>query len=114
MVIHKGNILEEKPFWHHPCQLEIWSILDIPLVKHTAMRLGKTASCRACFGIHTNTKSCFLHEAMLYVKAKQYETMPAITSEYYFEIIRQGYRDNGIDIEPIVVALSEAKAEILI
>ncbi|CQR73803.1 AIG2-like family protein [Sporomusa ovata DSM 2662] len=52
--------------------------------------------------------------ALVYVMARQYETMPVIPSEYYFEIIRQGYRDNGIDIEPIVVALSEAKAEILI
>ena len=50
----------------------------------------------------------------MYVMAKQYETMPAMPSEYYFEIIRQGYRDNGIDTEPILVALSEVKAEILI
>lgn len=62
----------------------------------------------------TVTTSSGEQEAMLYVMAQQYETMPALPSEYYFEIIRQGYRDNGIDTEPIVVALSEAKAEMSI
>jgi len=51
-------------------------------------------------------------EAMLYVMAKQYETMPAIPSEYYFEVIRQGYQDNGIDAVPLNEALTNTKAEL--
>lgn len=52
-------------------------------------------------------------EAMLYVMAKQYETMPAIPSEYYFDVIRQGYQDNGIDTVSLSDALENTKTELL-
>ena len=52
-------------------------------------------------------------EAMLYVMAKQYETMPAIPSEYYFDVIRQGYQDNGIDTVSLSDALRNTKTELL-
>jgi gamma-glutamylcyclotransferase (GGCT)/AIG2-like uncharacterized protein YtfP len=48
-------------------------------------------------------------EAMLYVMAKQYESMPALPIGHYFEIIRQGYEDNGIDVLPLQEALLKTK-----
>lgn len=48
-------------------------------------------------------------EAMLYVMAKQYEGMPALPSEHYFEIIRQGYKDNNIETVPLLAALKNTK-----
>ena len=50
--------------------------------------------------------------AMLYVMAKQYESMPAMPNEHYFEIIRQGYRDNEINTEPLTEALKFTRDEI--
>ena len=49
--------------------------------------------------------------AMLYVMAKQYESMPSLPSDYYFEVIRQGYHDNVIDTFPLEEALSRAQEE---
>ena len=51
--------------------------------------------------------------AMMYIMAKQFENMPALPSEYYFEIIRQGYRDNGINTEPLMEALKYTRDEIV-
>jgi len=51
--------------------------------------------------------------AMLYVMAKQYEDMPAMPSEHYFEIIRQGYRDNEINTAPLMEALKFTRDEIV-
>lgn len=48
-------------------------------------------------------------KAMLYVMAKQYESMPALPSEHYFEIIRQGYKDNKIGTEPLRKALNNTQ-----
>jgi gamma-glutamylcyclotransferase (GGCT)/AIG2-like uncharacterized protein YtfP len=50
-------------------------------------------------------------DAMLYVMAEEYESMPALPSDYYFEIIRQGYADNGISTKPLLEALASANAE---
>jgi len=52
-------------------------------------------------------------DAMLYVMAKQYEGMPAMPSEHYFEIIRQGYQDNEIDTAPLVEAFKTTQVEII-
>jgi len=50
---------------------------------------------------------------MLYVMAKQYEEMPAMPNERYFEVIRQGYLDNEINIVPLLEALKFTRDEIL-
>lgn len=49
--------------------------------------------------------------AMVYVMAKEYEKMPAMPSDYYFEIIRQGYQDNGINTAPLTEALQAIQVE---
>ena len=36
-------------------------------------------------------------EALIYVMVAEYEAMSAIPHERYFEVIRQGYKDNNID-----------------
>lgn len=51
-------------------------------------------------------------EAMVYVMAKQYESMPALPSEHYFEIIRQGYQDNQIDTAVLIEAVKNTKAQL--
>lgn len=51
-------------------------------------------------------------EAMIYVMAKQFESMPAIPTEHYFEIIRQGYQDNNIDTAPLKEALANTRTEL--
>ena len=51
--------------------------------------------------------------AMLYVMAKQYEDMPALPNEHYFEIIKQGYLDNEINTAPLTKALKFTRDEIL-
>ncbi|CQR74974.1 AIG2-like family protein [Sporomusa ovata DSM 2662] len=51
--------------------------------------------------------------AMIYVMAKQYEDMPSLPSEYYFEIIRQGYLDNRIETASLDEALANTKTELL-
>ena len=51
--------------------------------------------------------------AMLYVMAKQYEGMPAMPNENYFEVIRQGYLDNEINTAPLMEALKTTRDEIL-
>ncbi|XEQ94817.1 hypothetical protein SCACP_37160 [Sporomusa carbonis] len=49
---------------------------------------------------------------MLYVMVKEYEKMSAMPSDYYFEIIRQGYQDNGINTEPLNEAVANTKVEL--
>ena len=51
--------------------------------------------------------------AMLYVMVKQYEDMPALPSEHYFEIIKQGYQDNEIDVAPLMKALRMTRDEFI-
>ena len=51
--------------------------------------------------------------AMLYIMTKQYKDMVAMPSEHYFEIIRQGYQDNGIDTAPLMKALKYTRDEIV-
>ena len=51
-------------------------------------------------------------KAMLYVMAKQYEKMPAMPNNHYFEIIRQGYQDNNLDTAPLIKALKETEEEL--
>lgn len=51
--------------------------------------------------------------AMLYVMSKQYEDMPAMPSEHYFEIIRQGYQDNEINTGPLMKALKFTRDKII-
>jgi len=47
------------------------------------------------------------------VMVKQYEDMPALPNEHYFEIIRQGYRDNEIHTAPLIEALKFTRDEIV-
>jgi len=49
--------------------------------------------------------------AMIYVMAKQYESMPALPNDYYFETIKRGYMDNRIDVAFLLEALARVKAE---
>jgi len=51
--------------------------------------------------------------AMLYVMTKQYAGITAMPSERYFEIIRQGYLDNGIDTALLMKALEITQYEIV-
>ena len=51
--------------------------------------------------------------AMMYVMAKQYVDMPAMPSEHYFEIIRQGYLDNEMNTVPLMEALKFMRDEIV-
>lgn len=51
-------------------------------------------------------------DAMIYVMTKQYESMPAIPTEHYFEIIRQGYQDNDIDTATLNKALVNTRTEL--
>ena len=51
--------------------------------------------------------------AMLYIMDKQYADMPAMPSEHYFEIIRQGYHDNEIKTAPLIQALKITRDEIV-
>lgn len=51
-------------------------------------------------------------EAMVYVMAKQYEKMPALPSEHYFEIIREGYEDNKIEAAPLLQAHADTREEL--
>ena len=51
--------------------------------------------------------------AMLYVMTKQYQDMPALPSEHYFEIIRQGYQDNEINTGSLMKALKFTRDEIV-
>ena len=50
--------------------------------------------------------------AMVYIMAKQYESMPALPNEHYFEIIRQGYEDHQIDTKPLMDALKTTRNEL--
>lgn len=50
--------------------------------------------------------------AMLYHMTKSYEGMPAMPTENYFEIIRQGYQDNGINAEYLTKVLKIMESEI--
>jgi len=45
--------------------------------------------------------------------AKQYEDMAAMPNEHYFEVIRQGYRDNEINTAPLLEALKFTRDEIV-
>ncbi len=49
--------------------------------------------------------------AMLYLMAKEYKDMPAMPSEHYFEIIRQGYQDNKINTALLIEVLSNTEVE---
>ena len=51
--------------------------------------------------------------AMMYVMTKQYADMPALPSEHYFEIIRQGYQDNEINTGALMKALKFTRDEIV-
>jgi gamma-glutamylcyclotransferase (GGCT)/AIG2-like uncharacterized protein YtfP len=51
-------------------------------------------------------------KAMIYVMAKQFESIPALPSEHYFEIIRNGYQDNNLDTTPLAEALANTRIEI--
>lgn len=46
-------------------------------------------------------------EALIYIMVSEYETMPAIPHERYFEVIRQGYKDNNIDDEYLLAVKQE-------
>ncbi len=48
---------------------------------------------------------------MLYLMAKEYKDMPAMPSEHYFEIIRQGYQDNKINTALLIEVLSNTEVE---
>jgi gamma-glutamylcyclotransferase (GGCT)/AIG2-like uncharacterized protein YtfP len=50
--------------------------------------------------------------AMVYVMAKEYEDLPAKPIKYYLDIIRQGYIDNKISLEPLRKAIAENDREI--
>jgi gamma-glutamylcyclotransferase (GGCT)/AIG2-like uncharacterized protein YtfP len=52
-------------------------------------------------------------KAMVYVMTKQYESMPALPSQHYFEIIRQGYQDNEINTAALMEALKFTRDEIV-
>ena len=51
--------------------------------------------------------------AMLYIMTKQYKDMPVMPSERYFEIVRQGYQDNGINTASLLKALRFTRDEII-
>lgn len=46
-------------------------------------------------------------EAMAYVMRKQYERLPAKPSQYYLDIISEGYVDNGIPLRTLNEAVVE-------
>lgn len=50
--------------------------------------------------------------AMMYAMNKSYEGMPAMPSENYFEIIRQGYQDHAINTEYLTKVLKMVQDEI--
>jgi len=50
---------------------------------------------------------------MLYIMAKQYKDMSELPSQDYFEIIRQGYRDNEIDTAALMQALNATRDKIV-
>lgn len=50
--------------------------------------------------------------AMVYVMAEKYEGMPALPDELYYDVIRQGYKDNGIDISPLDKAVNRIRKEL--
>lgn len=52
----------------------------------------------------TNNK---LEEVMLYVMTKRYKDLVAQPSEYYFNVIKEGYLDNEIDTTALEIAYSE-------
>ncbi len=53
-----------------------------------------------------------LQEAMVYVMAERYRTMPAIPTSYYLGTIAEGYADNGIDPEILKMAHLECLKEL--
>lgn len=50
--------------------------------------------------------------AMVYVMAPCYEKMPALPKEPYFNIIKEGYQEQQLDMAPLIRALAEAKHEL--
>lgn len=50
--------------------------------------------------------------AMIYVMAKRYERMPSHPSGYYYGVIKQGYKDNGIPLKALNAALLGCKSEL--
>lgn len=53
-----------------------------------------------------------VEEAMVYVMAKKYRTMPAIPTGYYLGTIVDGYADNDIDLKPLETAHLECLKEL--
>ncbi|MEF9960850.1 MAG: gamma-glutamylcyclotransferase family protein [Niameybacter sp.] len=53
-----------------------------------------------------------VQEAMVYVMARRYRTMPAIPTSYYLGTIAEGYADNGIDLEILKMAHLECLKEL--
>ena len=53
-----------------------------------------------------------IEEAMVYVMAKRYRTMPALPTSYYLGTIADGYADNDIDLKPLETAHLECIKEI--
>ncbi len=51
-------------------------------------------------------------KAMVYVMSKDYESIPAKPSQYYFDIIWHGYTDNKISKKTLREALSENLREV--
>lgn len=53
-----------------------------------------------------------IEEAMVYVMAKRYRTMPALPTSYYLGTIAEGYADNGLDLEILKTAHLECIKEL--
>lgn len=53
-----------------------------------------------------------VEEAMVYVMAKRYRSMPTLPTSYYLRTIAKGYANNGIDLEILKAAHLECIKEL--
>ena len=51
-------------------------------------------------------------EAMIYVMCEEYKKLAAMPSDYYFSVIWQGYKDNGLKTKPLLKALKVTASEL--
>ena len=51
--------------------------------------------------------------AMVYIMSSEYTNMVAVPTEYYFNIIANGYNGNNIDLNPLKAAYKESLNELI-
>lgn len=51
-------------------------------------------------------------KTMVYVMTEEYTNKPSLPTDYYYNVIANGYHDNGLDLEPLKQAHLECQKEV--